>query len=148
MVISFTDGSLFECDDNNHTLAPRCRWRRLSTPSGQIISCLRNNWLRHWGFVKKNESPDAIIGGNDSLAIAAMHAMLTRGLSIPDDSLIAGFNGLETANVAYFSLTTIVSPLKEMGCEAGRLAIERLETGIFPTHKKVFPVTLRRGGST
>ncbi|MEM6415282.1 MAG: LacI family DNA-binding transcriptional regulator [Pseudomonadota bacterium] len=99
-------------------------------------------------FAETNDPPDAIIGGNDSLAIAAMHAMRERGLNPPTDILVAGFNGLDAASYAYPSLTTVVSPVKEIGREAGLLALKRLENGEFPIRKTVFPYILRLGEST
>lgn len=99
-------------------------------------------------YAEQHKPPDAIVGGNDSLAIAAMHAMQDRGITPSKDVLICGFNGLDVASYARPRLTTIVGPVKDMGREAGRLALARLETGAFPVQSTILPVSLRHGFST
>jgi DNA-binding LacI/PurR family transcriptional regulator len=51
--------------------------------------------------------PDAVFCYNDLLAIGAMQAVLQRGLRIPDDIAIVGFDDIEEARYAFPALTTI-----------------------------------------
>ena len=51
--------------------------------------------------------PDAVFCYNDLLAIGAMQAVLRRGLRIPDDIAIVGFDDIEEARYAFPALTTI-----------------------------------------
>jgi LacI family transcriptional regulator, repressor for deo operon, udp, cdd, tsx, nupC, and nupG len=66
--------------------------------------------------------PDAVFCYNDLLAIGAMRAILSRGLRIPQDVAVVGFDDIEDARYAFPSLTTI-SPDKE---SIARLAVARL----------------------
>jgi LacI family transcriptional regulator len=63
---------------------------------------------------------DAVVAGNDLMALGAMHVLRSRGLSIPDDVAVTGFDDIDEA--AWFAppLTSVVQPLTEMGREAVR----------------------------
>jgi len=79
--------------------------------------------------------PTAVICGNDVLAIGALAACRTRGLGVPDDLSIAGFDDVETASYVVPSLTTIRVRADEIGRRAadyllGRLRNESLLDGI------------------
>jgi len=65
---------------------------------------------------------DAVIAGNDRMALGAMHILRGRGLRIPEDVAITGFDDVDEA--AWFAppLTSVSQPLSEMG----RQAVQRL----------------------
>ena len=56
------------------------------------------------------DPPTAIMCGNDLLALGAMRAARIRGLRIPADVAIAGFNDFEFAQFADPPLTTVRVP--------------------------------------
>jgi len=63
---------------------------------------------------------DAVIAGNDRMALGAMHVLRSRGLRIPEDVAITGFDDVDEA--AWFAppLTSVGQPLTEMGRQAVR----------------------------
>jgi LacI family transcriptional regulator len=61
------------------------------------------------------DRPTAIVGGSDTIAIGIMEAARLRGLRIPDDLSVTGFDDTELATVASPQLTVIRQPLREMG---------------------------------
>lgn len=66
--------------------------------------------------------PTAFIADNDLIALGAMKAMTERGIRIPEDVSIIGFDDLPYAAVASTPLTTVHVPKQEMGrIVAGRL---------------------------
>ncbi len=73
------------------------------------------------------EPPTAIFAGNDVLALAALDAARERGLSIPDDVSIVGFDDIPAASMVTPQLTTIRQPLTEIGARATRLLIDIIE---------------------
>lgn len=74
-----------------------------------------------------NPSIDAIVAGNDQMAIGAMRAVLDIGKRIPEDIAIFGFNGNFPASLTSPSLSTIQVPKDEMGTMAFNLLMRRLE---------------------
>jgi DNA-binding LacI/PurR family transcriptional regulator len=97
--------------------------------------------------VEAHGLPDAVLGGNDQIAIAALLWLQGRGLDVPRDILVAGFNGLEFRRYARPALTSVRSPALAMGERAGAMLIERIETGRFPSREVVLPVELIDGDS-
>ncbi|MEV0318969.1 LacI family DNA-binding transcriptional regulator [Streptomyces sp. NPDC050658] len=69
-------------------------------------------------------SPDltAIVAANDTVALGASAALRDRGLRIPQDISVAGFDDLPFSVDAVPALTTVRLPLHEAGARAGRLA--------------------------
>jgi len=68
-------------------------------------------------------APDAVFCYNDLLAIGAMRTILSRGLRIPEDIAIVGFDDIEAASYQTPSLTTI-SPDR---AAIARVAVERIQ---------------------
>jgi LacI family transcriptional regulator len=69
-----------------------------------------------------DEPPTAIFASNDNMAIGAMRAAGERGIRVPDDLSIVGFDDSELARVVTPALTTVRQPLEEMG----RMAVSLL----------------------
>jgi LacI family transcriptional regulator len=71
--------------------------------------------------------PTAIFASNDEMALGVMAAAIERGLSIPDDLSIIGFDDTPRAGLAYPALTTVRQPLEEMGRTATRMLIQLID---------------------
>jgi LacI family transcriptional regulator len=61
------------------------------------------------------DPPTAIFAFNDQMAIGAMQAGLERGLRIPDDLSVVGFDDTAEAELVTPRLTTVHQPLAEIG---------------------------------
>jgi DNA-binding LacI/PurR family transcriptional regulator len=72
------------------------------------------------------ERPTAIFAANDLSAVGAMGAARDRGLSIPTDISVAGFDNIMLGGYGYLSLTSVNQPCGEMGAEAVKLLLGRL----------------------
>ncbi len=70
--------------------------------------------------------PTAIICLSDQLALGAMETVKSRGLSVPKDVSVAGFDDVPEAARAVPALTTIRQPHVEKGLLAGRLLISQI----------------------
>jgi LacI family transcriptional regulator len=66
--------------------------------------------------------PTAIFCFNDNMAIGAMRVARERGIRVPEDLSLIGFDDLDEAAIVHPALTTIRQPLAEMG----RLAVSLL----------------------
>ena len=73
------------------------------------------------------EPPTAIFAFDDPLAIGALQAAQERGLSVPDDLSIVGFDDTAEAALVTPALTTVRQPLAEMGRLGVSLLIRLLE---------------------
>jgi len=94
------------------------------------------------------QRPDAIIGGNDQMAIAALQLLKQRGLRVPADIRVTGFNGFQFWRYSDPVLTTVSSPAYAMGERAGIELLHRLRDGSFRAPEIVLPVTFRPGPSS
>ncbi|WP_197374049.1 LacI family DNA-binding transcriptional regulator [Mycolicibacterium baixiangningiae] len=66
--------------------------------------------------------PDAIFATNDFAAIGAFGVLRDRGIHVPDDVALVGYNDTPLAEGGAVPLTTIRSPMHEMGrCAVGLL---------------------------
>jgi LacI family transcriptional regulator len=65
---------------------------------------------------------DAVFAGNDQMALGVLHVAHRRGIRIPDDLAVVGFDGLPESAEFTPSLTTVSQPLGELG----RLAVDEL----------------------
>ena len=73
------------------------------------------------------EPPTAIFCFNDNMAVGAMQTARGRGVAIPEDLSIVGFDDLEEAEIVTPALTTIRQPLAEMGRIAVSLLMRLLD---------------------
>ena len=79
------------------------------------------------------EPPTAIFAFNDNLAIGAVQAARARGLRVPEDVSIVGFDDVEHATIVSPPLTTVRQPLAEMGRTAVSLLSRLVEGQQFET---------------
>lgn len=70
---------------------------------------------------------DAIFFGSDQLAVGALLECQRRGIKVPDDIAIAGFDDLDLSSQIIPALTTIKTRLFEVGRRAAELLIGRME---------------------
>jgi LacI family transcriptional regulator len=94
---------------------------------------VRANWKADGGYEAAGrlldlpEPPTAIFAFNDKHAIGAMRAARERGLDIPGDVSIIGFDDTEEAAILTPALTTVRQPLAEMGRMAVSLLVRLLD---------------------
>jgi LacI family transcriptional regulator len=79
-------------------------------------------------LLRATRPPTAIVASSDQMAFGAYEAVRQRGLRIPDDITVVGFDDLPESRWSSPPLTTVRQPLAEMGALAAR-AILRLAAG-------------------
>lgn len=70
--------------------------------------------------------PTALFVANDIAALGAVAAVQERGLSVPDDVSVVGYDGIRLGALRTISLTTVAQPLAEMGVVAARRLFSRI----------------------
>lgn len=86
--------------------------------------------------------PDALICANDLLAAEALRRLQERGLAVPGDMALAGFDDLTAARESEPGLTTVAKPIEEMGAAAAELFIRRIKNKSTKVERRVAPVRL------
>ncbi|MBX7175109.1 MAG: LacI family transcriptional regulator [Pyrinomonadaceae bacterium] len=84
------------------------------------------------GILGLKELPTAIVVANDMMALGAMQELKAKGIKIPQDISIIGFDDIAFASLAEPALTTVCSPRVEIG----RRAIEALIQTIKIPHQQ------------
>jgi LacI family transcriptional regulator len=69
------------------------------------------------------DPPTGVFASNDEMAAGALHTALRRGLSVPRDLSLIGFDGLAVASLTYPQLTTVRMPIYEAAALAARRLI-------------------------
>src|SRR5262249_30142055 len=95
-----------------------------------LILC--GEWSEEWGrsvleplFRAKRRAPDAIFCGNDQIARGVVDGLRERGIGVPADVAVAGFDNWQvSAEACRPPLTTVDMNLKQLGREAGRRLID------------------------
>jgi LacI family transcriptional regulator len=90
--------------------------------------CQTGVWSEAWGreavdrlFSDPQKAPDALFCGNDQIARGALDALTLRGVRVPEDVAIVGFDNWEVlTNATRPPLSSVDMNLYELGREAGR----------------------------
>ena len=94
------------------------------------------------------ENPTAIFAGSDEVALGVIEAARLRGLRVPQDLSVVGFDDTKLAAMASPPLTTIRQPLAEMGGVALRTALRLAAGETIESHHVELATQLVARGST
>ena len=70
--------------------------------------------------------PDAIVCANDQMAIGVLRALAARGVRVPQDVAVVGFDDIFPASLGDPPLTTVRQPIRELGERACERLFERI----------------------
>lgn len=95
--------------------------------AGEMEPVMYGIWAENWGheavqriWSRPGEKPDAIFCGNDQIARGVVDALRERGIKVPQDVSVVGFDNWEiVAAQTRPPLTTVDMGLKELGRAAG-----------------------------
>lgn len=86
----------------------------------------------------------ALFAYNDLSAIGAIRAIREKGLHVPEDISVIGFDDINSAAFQNPSLTTVRQPLGTMAAKAVRILVQRLNGGEDPKEVSVAPEFVAR----
>lgn len=84
--------------------------------------------------------PDAVVCANDELALGLMTGLRERGVAVPGDVAVTGWDDVMAAR--YGGLTTIRQPMRELGAQAARMLDLRIRGDAAPGRHEVLPTQL------
>ncbi|WP_395576828.1 LacI family DNA-binding transcriptional regulator [Streptomyces sp. BK79] len=99
----------------------------------------RPEYVRHAGFDREDarrrtrelldlpDPPTAVFVCSDAMALGVYEALAGRGLTVPDDMSVVGFDDLPEARWAAPALTTVRQPFAEMAATALRLLLRMMD---------------------
>ncbi|MCC7517566.1 MAG: LacI family DNA-binding transcriptional regulator [Verrucomicrobiae bacterium] len=64
--------------------------------------------------LKGGDAPDVLLCSNDDWAVGALRACVDRGLSVPDEMAVTGFDGTSAGAFCTPRLTSVLQPVEEM----------------------------------
>lgn len=95
------------------------------------------------------DRPTALFAVNDVVALNLLSALRLRGLRVPEDFALAGFDGIERWMPGSPFLTTAEQPFQRIGAKALEILLQRIESGEKATYQHiVLEAPLRVYGST
>ncbi|NLC06048.1 MAG: LacI family transcriptional regulator [Erysipelothrix sp.] len=77
-------------------------------------------------ILNQDDKPDAILCASDVFAIGALKACQRKGLRVPEDIAIIGFDNIELTTMVEPSLTTIEQPSYKIGYQSCELLVEKI----------------------
>ncbi|MEP7093555.1 MAG: substrate-binding domain-containing protein [Flavobacterium sp.] len=75
-----------------------------------------------------NPIPDGIFASGDIIAVSAVQTAKKRGIKVPDDVAIIGFNNDPISQIIDPNLSTITHPAEKMGKAASEIIIKNLKS--------------------
>lgn len=98
-------------------------------------------------FLSLPERPTAVFAANDVTAIAVIDVALRRGLRVPEDLAVVGFDDIPIASSSQIALTTVRGDLRLIAEQATQLLLELIRDPQHPRHaspeQRILPVTLK-----
>jgi len=88
-------------------------------------------------LIKAGNQPGAVFCCDDLLALGVLFECQRRGIKVPDQMSIIGFNNLEFAASAEPPLATVATPRYEMGKMAAEIVRKIIESGERPANPKI-----------
>jgi LacI family transcriptional regulator len=99
-------------------------------------------------LVERGAGMTALFCANDLLAIGALSALAAKGLRVPADMSVVGFDDSELARHASPPLSTMRIYSRDMARSAARRVLERVENPALPPVKLEFPIDIVMRNST
>jgi LacI family transcriptional regulator len=124
--------AIIKGSQENYEASERLRGYRAAIKNGRCDTSptleIEGNFSEESGYavvsriLSMKPEPTAIFASNDSMAIGAIKALYDRGIAIPDDIALVGFDDIPIVRYMKPALTTVNVPIHEMG----KLAVEKL----------------------
>lgn len=93
------------------------------------------------------DRPEAMLFANDQMAVGALRALARRGVRVPRDMAVTGFDGIPLGRIVQPPLTTVRQPIRRLGEEAVELLVERLNNSGREPVSLTLPVSVIRRAS-
>lgn len=86
-----------------------------------------SGYARTRSLLIDKDFPDALICGNDMIALGAIDALCESGRKVPTDVAVVGYDNMSFASSSLVGLTSVEVPRAELGRVAVRVLLERID---------------------
>jgi LacI family transcriptional regulator len=93
-------------------------------------------------LLEQGRIPRAVVAANDESAIGALNAVRKRGLRVPQDIAVAGFDGLDISAWMNPALTTLKFDRRALGRRIARSLMSAIEDAAFEASTNSIPLEL------
>lgn len=80
---------------------------------------------------------DVIVAASDDMALGALDELGSRGIKVPEDVALVGFDNLEMASYSSPALTTVAQPFYEQGWRAAEIIWDRIRKRPVPLEVQI-----------
>lgn len=92
--------------------------------------------------------PTAIFAGNDMIALGVLRAAAERGLQVPQQLSVVGFDDIEVSRYLHPALTTVGQCIGQLGEQVAARLLERIRTpGLAVSQQLIEPILVLRESS-
>lgn len=95
-----------------------------------------------YDFLQQSPAPTAIFCANDQIALAVYRMARKLGMNVPGDLALVGFGDIDLVAYLDVPLTTVAQPTYDIGQEAVRLLIQRIEQPSLDWQRLILPTRL------
>lgn len=99
-------------------------------------------------LLNSDDQPNAIFAVSDIYAVAAVNAIKSLNLRVPEDISVIGFDNESVSLMSVPSITTIMQPSHNIGYQSAELLFEKIESPSTSQRKVIFDTELIVRGST
>ena len=99
-------------------------------------------------ILELSERPSAVFVASDEMALGVIHGAQDKGLRVPEDIEIFGFDNTRLASMVRPTLSTIVQPMYDIGAVAMRLLTKYMNKEEVTDKKVVLPHRIEKRNST
>jgi DNA-binding LacI/PurR family transcriptional regulator len=99
-------------------------------------------------LLERPEPPTAVICSSDLMAIGVLHEAVLRGLRVPEELSVVGFDGIDAGTWTIPPLTTVEQPIEQIADTAVRTLMSLIGDPSLPLPNSYFRPRLRVRGTT
>jgi LacI family transcriptional regulator len=94
-------------------------------------------------WAANRRKPTAIVASNDTAAVGVLRYLAETGVPVPQAVSVGSFDGTPFADFTRPSLTTVATPMYEIGRQAFRTLLEAMQGKLPEPRSLILPVDLR-----
>ena len=126
-------------------------WRREMQERGLATRTLVGDWSSDFGYEVGARHPlddvSAVFASNDQMALGLLHGLSTRGIRVPDDIAVVGYDDAPESRHLLPPLTTVRQDFHAVGRAALRTVLDAIEGRPVEARQRIVPELIVRAST-